>query len=140
MEFTAQHNGLYGTGPSQELDAFRAAARSRGVRWLVVDCAGAASKSSLLETLRAGLRLPDYFGLNWDALEECVTDPGWLPPDGCAIVLDNLDALAATEPDALTMMLEIFGIAADYWRDEEIPFFLLARMERAGDFGLGALG
>lgn len=139
MDFITRNNGLYGIGMQQDLAPLRSSAAARGVRWLAVDCGPASSKPQLLETLKAGLRLPDYFGLNWDALEECVTDPDWLPPDGCVIVLENLDRLAACEPDVLKTALEIFEIAASYWREEEIPFAVLVRVERASEFGLGAL-
>lgn len=37
------------------------------------------SKQKLLRTLADELRLPDYFGHNWDALEECLRDLSWLP-------------------------------------------------------------
>jgi RNAse (barnase) inhibitor barstar len=38
-----------------------------------------ASKQSLLSTLAQQLVFPDYFGWNWDALEECIRDLSWLP-------------------------------------------------------------
>jgi RNAse (barnase) inhibitor barstar len=37
------------------------------------------SKGALLTTLATQLSFPDYFGGNWDALEECIGDLSWLP-------------------------------------------------------------
>jgi hypothetical protein len=37
------------------------------------------SKHALLATLATQLKFPDYFGGNWDALEECIGDLSWLP-------------------------------------------------------------
>ena len=37
------------------------------------------SKQALLATLATQLNFPDYFGGNWDALEECMADLSWLP-------------------------------------------------------------
>lgn len=35
-------------------------------------------KYQLFQTLKLELKLPDYFGSNWDALEECLRDFSWL--------------------------------------------------------------
>jgi RNAse (barnase) inhibitor barstar len=37
------------------------------------------SKHALLAALATQLNFPDYFGGNWDALEECIGDLSWLP-------------------------------------------------------------
>lgn len=41
---------------------------------------GITGKFELLNALAAVLCFPDYFGGNWDALEECICDLSWLPP------------------------------------------------------------
>jgi len=38
-----------------------------------------ASKQALLTLLSRQLSFPDYFGENWDALDECMSDLSWLP-------------------------------------------------------------
>ena len=53
--------------------------------------AGLRSKQKLFTVLADKLRFPAYFGWNWDALEECLRDLSWLPPEmGIAIVHDGL--------------------------------------------------
>lgn len=42
--------------------------------------AGIKTKEALLDELHRRLRFPDYFGHNWDALEDCMRDLSWLPP------------------------------------------------------------
>lgn len=41
---------------------------------------GIRTKAALLDELYHRLHFPDYFGDNWDALEECIRDLSWLPP------------------------------------------------------------
>jgi hypothetical protein len=41
-----------------------------------VDCAAVRNKQALMTALAAGLDFPDYFGANWDALADCLTDFG----------------------------------------------------------------
>ena len=43
-------------------------------------------KLDLLRALAVGLKFPAYFGYNWDALEECLSDLPWLG-DGARIVI-----------------------------------------------------
>ena len=47
---------------------------------------GIKSKSVLLEALYDALRFPDYFGSNWDALDECICDLSWLPAGRVALI------------------------------------------------------
>ncbi|MBR0705334.1 barstar family protein [Bradyrhizobium liaoningense] len=37
------------------------------------------TKRALLTAIATQLSFPDYFGGNWDALEECIRDLSWLP-------------------------------------------------------------
>jgi RNAse (barnase) inhibitor barstar len=39
---------------------------------------GIADKPDLLRHIAAKLNFPDYFGFNWDALDECLADLSWL--------------------------------------------------------------
>lgn len=73
-----------------DLRAFAASARQQGklVVWIP---RSARSKEKLLAVLSQGLRFPNYFGWNWDALEECLQDLSWLPENAqIAIVHEAL--------------------------------------------------
>jgi RNAse (barnase) inhibitor barstar len=48
-------------------------------------------KQDLLRALAEGLKFPDYFGWNWDALEECLCDLSWLDaPHGIVLLHKHL--------------------------------------------------
>jgi RNAse (barnase) inhibitor barstar len=79
------------------------------------------SKSMMLEVVAKALAFPDYFGANWDALEECLADLSWR--DG-AIVLVIEDAVAPEEnaPAEWGVLLDILVHAARQWQKEGRPF------------------
>jgi RNAse (barnase) inhibitor barstar len=47
---------------------------------IVVAVTDAPSARSLHEKLAAALGFPDYYGKNWDAFWDCITDPSHEPP------------------------------------------------------------
>lgn len=71
------------------------------------------SKQKLLRTLADALRLPDYFGHNWDALEECLRDLSWLPEGNVQIRHRDLPLSPGSE-DRRTY-LHVLQSAAAYW-------------------------
>lgn len=78
--------------------------------------AGIDSKTALFRALVPALALPDYFGVNWDALEECLKDLSWIDKRAVAIVHEDLPALQKKE---LTTYLSILSDSAAGWKEGE---------------------
>ncbi len=78
--------------------------------------ASAASKGALLDALSVGLSFPDYFGRNWDALEECLRDLAWLPAGRVVIVHEKLPPL---DSSSLKTYLSILKGAVEKWRPSD---------------------
>ncbi len=74
---------------------------------------GIRTKDELLSSLRVALRLPDYFGRNWDALWDCICDLSWIP-DSQVVVLHR-DLPLDSEIGQLQTYLSILHDAARYW-------------------------
>lgn len=124
---------LLGAGPagiflmSDDVSPARVAALSRlkALRDFDVDCSGARSKRRLMDTLASGLALPDYFGANWDALADCLTDLEWVPAKGYVLVLRGLEGLARQSPKDYAMLLDVLVDGVTYWREQDVPFYVL---------------
>jgi hypothetical protein len=92
-------------------------------------------KKALLQSLARALRFPEWFGGNWDALEECLKDLSWLDHQGVVLLLEGAGALA---PRDLETAMDVLRSAADFWAGEKRPMLVLLRGGRRPP-GLGAV-
>ena len=124
---------LLGAGPSGVFvvtgdpppSRIAALSRLRGLRPFEVDCGSVRTKRRLMEQLARSLAFPDYFGANWDALADCLTDLEWVPADGYVLTLRGLQGLARQSPRDYAMLLGVLTDAAQYWQQEEVAFYVL---------------
>jgi hypothetical protein len=75
------------------------------------------TKAGLLAEFARALSFPDYFGHNWDALEECLADLDWLPARGYVVVVTDADQVL-TKPDDVDdyeTFIEILAEAGEAW-------------------------
>ena len=84
-----------------------------------------ARKEQLLNHVATALRFPDYFGGNWDALEECLADMEWVDAPGYLIYYDHIDTLAKEHPDQLQTFVEICRDAVASWKEDGTPMVVL---------------
>ena len=94
-----------------------------GWRTAVVDGTTISSKAELLDALAAALEFPPYFGRNWDALNDSLTDLA--PAEGYLIVYAASGVLGRSDPAALATAREILANAAEWWRQRGTPFVVL---------------
>lgn len=64
-------------------------------------------KQTLLRTFATQLRFSNYFGWNWDALRDCLSDLNWLDPMPQRIVIRHDDIPLAADSGAATIYLSI---------------------------------
>jgi len=108
-------------GDTQTLAAATAAAK---LRFYSTDLAGVDSKAALLAALAKGLKLPQHFGNNWDALADSVEDADWLGKHGCVVALSNSAAYRKAHGIDWTTFEDILAEASDYWRERHKPFWV----------------
>jgi hypothetical protein len=68
----------------------------------------------LTECARA-LDFPDYFGHNWDALEECLADLEWLPAKGYILLITDAAHVLPDDEAEYETFLEILRDAGEAW-------------------------
>lgn len=122
--------GVYKVPPGAA-DALSRAAGQLGYLSVRIPLREVRTKGELLAKLAECLCFPDWFGHNWDALEDCLKDLSWLPARGYVLVLEDADVLANAAADEFAVAIEILQSAADWWQAEGVPFWALADAARA---------
>jgi len=100
-----------------------ATARSVGTVAARVPLAGAGAKQELLRRFAEALGFPDWFGANWDALEDCLTDLSWRPAEGYLLLLEGASGLEDLSAEDREMLLDILQASARFWAGQGTPFF-----------------
>jgi RNAse (barnase) inhibitor barstar len=70
--------------------------------------------ASLFHEFARVLAFPDYFGHNWDAVEECLADFEWCPAKGYILLITDAQAVLPNEEEYETL-LEVLNDAGEAW-------------------------
>jgi len=94
------------------------------LRYFVIDIAGTLSKAQLFERFSEALRLPDYFGYNWDALYDVLCDREWLGDSGVVLHLKHTGSFEKLAADDWFILRATLEDAINYWRKSKLPFWV----------------
>ncbi|WP_031486087.1 barstar family protein [Streptomyces bicolor] len=82
---------------------------------VTLDLDGVTDRAGLMDRCATALRLPDWFGRNWDALADSLSDRTVWPEDaverGLLVVVRNWQPYAKTRPEEWTVAQDVFGDA-----------------------------
>ena len=106
-------------------DAVETAAHDAKLRYLDVDLSHAEDRATLFFALAKGMRLPEYFGDNFDALADVLEDRDWLGKSGCAIRLGHATHYRKTHPHDWGTLEDILTEASSFWRERHVAFWVL---------------
>ena len=112
--------GRSGVYRAARADDVLQAARAHGLHVASIRLAGRDGKPALLRALAAALKFPDWFGGNWDALEDCLTDLSWIPSAGYLILLEGCGGLP---DDDFGVLRDVLASAAEFWSERGKPFY-----------------
>jgi hypothetical protein len=113
----AKRSGVYRIAGSAEIED---AVRGTRLDLAAVDLRDVDDKEALLERLARSLGFPDWFGGNWDALEDCLCDLSWRPGEGHVFVLRGGAELPA---DDFGVLVDVLAAGAAFWAERGRPFF-----------------
>lgn len=86
--------------------------------------------------ISCSMRFPNYFGWNWDAFDECITDLDWLKFESIQIVIDNYELMFNAEKNGderkrqLALMEKHLNIAFNFWESQGVAFSILINSKK----------
>lgn len=89
------------------------AARETGL-----DMARIEARGDPLDALARALQFPGWFGRNWDALEDCLSDLSWRPARGHLLLFDGFP-----RGDERGVLIDVLRSSAQFWAARSHPFF-----------------
>lgn len=108
------------------------AVRSAGWHTLCLDLSGVTDKAAFMDRCARALGLPDWFGRNWDALADCLTDLSWAPSArGRLLVVTGWQEYAQTAPGEWGIAQEVFADAVERRRDTGAELDVLLSLRAA---------
>ncbi|MEW2528707.1 barstar family protein [Streptomyces sp. NPDC047071] len=94
----------------------------RGTGWSTValELSGVRDKDAFMERCATAFALPEWFGRNWDALADCLTDLSWQPrARGRLVAVTGWQEYARRAPDDWEIAQDVFAAAVEHWRGED---------------------
>jgi RNAse (barnase) inhibitor barstar len=79
-----------------------------------------AAKEELLRSIAQALDFPDWFGHNWDALEDCLSDLSWRQAPGYLLLFEK-----PRRDDDFGVLIDVLLSSAESWAARRKPFFAL---------------
>jgi hypothetical protein len=108
-------SGVYRTS---RVDVVADAVRGSRLNFARVSLGGVEKKEDLLDRIAQALAFPDWFGRNWDALEDCLTDLSWCPAQGHVFVFESV-----APDDDVGVLIDVLASSAEFWAARHRSFF-----------------
>jgi RNAse (barnase) inhibitor barstar len=74
----------------------------------------------VFKSISQALGFPKWFGENWDALEDCLSDLSWRQAGGYVLLFRNFEAL---DQDQLGILIDVLASSAEFWAGRGKAFF-----------------
>ena len=118
--------------PRRSQAAVRAAAESAGCACFDVSFAESDRIDIVLSRIGYALDFPEWYGQNFDALKDCLTDFSWCEAAGYVLIITRAEILGAQDPAAFHAINEVFAAAIAEWRLQGLPMWVFYDLRADG--------
>jgi RNAse (barnase) inhibitor barstar len=99
--------------------------QDEGTKVFEIDGDRIVDSTSLFQEFATVMQFPEYFGHNWDALKDCLTELDGYEVDRYIIAIDKLDRFITNDLSQWTNFLDVCKSVVEYWQDTETPVYIL---------------
>ena len=92
---------------------------------LQADVSACTGSHETLRELGKAFNFPTWYGINFDALHDCLTDLDWQPAKGLVLQISGLDTLRIGNPQAFSTLVDVLRSAATTRSAEKHPLWIL---------------
>lgn len=124
LQKDAHRGGLYHLPAGRHRDWLEQALHEQQTI-LQADVGTCTSAPEILRKFGRAFKFPAWYGANLDALHDCLTDPDWYLGTGRTLLISGLDALAHSDPEAFTRLLDVLRSAIEIRSAEKQPLLIL---------------
>ncbi len=118
--------------PHSDCKALKQAVHAAHFGWLQADFGESKEIAVILEKVGKDLRLPDWYGANYDALSDCLSDLSWNTAPGYVLLISGADELHAHDEAAFDTLNDVLTAVIENWQQEKIPFWVFYDMRPNG--------
>ncbi|MDH4284737.1 MAG: barstar family protein [Gallionellaceae bacterium] len=101
----------------------REAAEESSYTLFECDLAGRQGKGEFLAAIAQAIKAPEWFGHNFDALADALSDLSWSEAPGYVLLLRNGGEMLGLQNDH-SIATEIFADAAAFWKSQGKAFWI----------------
>jgi RNAse (barnase) inhibitor barstar len=111
----ASRSGVYRAADGA---ALMEVAAENGLSIARISVDGKGDKESFLHSISRALDFPEWFGGNWDALEDCLSDLSWRHASAHILLFEG-----TTLSDDMGILIDVLSSVAEQWAARGTPFF-----------------
>ncbi len=119
----AAHSGIFYLPPTHRAELEQTAAHL-GKPVFVVDLAACRKVAESLRQIGTILHFPTWYGANFDALFDCLTDPDGQAGQSLVLLLNGTDSLQQAESENFSTLIEVFQAVAEARRETNNPCWI----------------
>jgi Barstar (barnase inhibitor) len=118
FDLNAAAPGLYTLAQGESIATLLDLAKQSKFRVFHLEGQQVSSLDRYFKVLAELFQFPDYFGGNWDAVADCLTDLSWEEGDRILVAYSNYQGLRGGEDWDLVM--EIWSNTIEFWRGQGV--------------------